>query len=262
MHSYREECREWLAAQLEKRGRGARSDLARHMNVGPETITRMLATDPGRETREIKAAELMQMAEFFREDPPMKDPRRIPLGEEFDPDPDPDAPLTAGEYTGNRGIPEDATAQIDVTGGLGAGGITIVSDGVPGAKGMTFAAEHIRDYWRLPPEVLAALGLRPTDVIVIPVQGDSMADTLIEGDYVFIDTRHRVPSPDGLYALTDDFGGIVVKRLEMASDPGAEDPKIRIKSDNPRHKPKIQLLEHTRIMGRVIRRFGALKADR
>jgi len=192
------------------------------------------------------------------EDQSPEDHKRVPLGEEFDPDPSFDDHPTIGSETGRRGIPDDGIAQIDVTGGMGGGGVSIVNPGVPGKHGMTFAAEHIRDYWRLPVEVLMALGLRAGDIAIIPVQGDSMTSTLTEGDFVFVDTRHRLPSPDGIYALTDEFGGVVVKRLEIASGPRDDDVMIRIISDNPKHVPKERPLSDINIMGRVVRRFGVV----
>ena len=182
----------------------------------------------------------------------------VPVGQEFAPDPDPDEQATIGSETGIRGIPKGTSAQIDVTAGLGAGGLTVIKDGVPGKNGMEFAAEHINDYWRLPGPVYSAMGAKPQDVAIIPVQGDSMANTLVEGDCVLIDTRHRLPSPDGLYALGDEFGGIIVKRLEMASDPGEGDPVVRVISDNIKHAPKEWRLSDMRIIGRVLRKFGVV----
>lgn len=170
----------------------------------------------------------------------------------------PDEPLTIGSETGRRGIPKDATAQLDVTAGMGAGGMTIISPGVPGQSGMTFAAEHVRDYWRLPPHMLTGMGLRPHDIVIIPVQGDSMLPTLNEGDCVFVDTRHRLPSPDGIYALTDEFGGIVVKRLEVLGRQ-EDDVLVHVISDNAeRHPAKKRTLSEIQIIGRVVRRFGVI----
>ncbi|WMT90109.1 LexA family transcriptional regulator [Pelagibacterium sp. H642] len=172
------------------------------------------------------------------------------------PDPiNPDATHTWIEGEGPRDIPADASAQIDVTAGMGGGGVTIVAEGVPGKSGMTFSADVIRDYWRLPGMLVAALGLRAKDIAVIEVQGNSMAPTLDEGDFVFIDTRHRWPSPDGLYALADEFGGIIVKRLELASRPGSQDKIVRVISDNTIHQPKEWALDEIQIIGRVMRRF-------
>jgi phage repressor protein C with HTH and peptisase S24 domain len=179
---------------------------------------------------------------------------------------DPDAPdqideveMTAGSLTGNRGIPDDSSAQLDVTGGMGGGGFTTVAEGVPGKHGMTFAAEFVSDYWRIPPAVLSALGLKAADITFIPVQGDSMQPTLFEGDVVVVDTRHRWPSPDGVYALVDAFGGIVVKRLSTDMKPDDPDAIVEITSDNPRHRPKEMRLDEIRIIGRVLRKFGLVQ---
>lgn len=59
--------RQWLKAELQKRGHGAKGALAAHLGVRPAAITRMLNTDPGKEIREIRARELLGMQEFFGE---------------------------------------------------------------------------------------------------------------------------------------------------------------------------------------------------
>lgn len=169
-----------------------------------------------------------------------------------------DSQATIGSETGRTGIPETSIPQIDVTAGLGAGGLTIVSDGVPGRNGMTFAAEHIRSYWSMPPEILSSLFTKPEHIAAFDVQGDSMQPTLSEGDVVFIDTRHRAPSPPGLYALSDEYGGMIVKRLEIISRRSDPEVIVRIISDNPRHEPREAPAEELYIVGRVIRRFGSI----
>jgi transcriptional regulator with XRE-family HTH domain len=172
---------------------------------------------------------------------------------------DPDRHDTVGEYTPSN-LPDGASPQLDVTGGMGAGGFILTAEGVPGVAGMTFAAEHISGFWQLPNQVQAALAIRAKDTVIIPVQGNSMSPTLIEGDFVFVDTRHRWPSPDGVYALADDFGGIIVKTLRLA-DSDQEGPHIEIVSDNPdkdRYPPKLRRAEDLRIIGRVVRRFSAV----
>ncbi|MCW5697327.1 MAG: S24 family peptidase [Bauldia sp.] len=169
-----------------------------------------------------------------------------------------DEEATVGRVTGRRGIPPDGIPQFDLTAGLGGGGVTMHAEGVPHKSGHTYSADVVRGYWRLPDEVLGALGLRARDVAILPVQGDSMADTLTEGDFVFVDIRHTLPSPDGLYALADEFGGVVVKRLEVVSPRSEEDALIRVISDNPRHSPKERRLSEMAIFGRVVRRFGVV----
>lgn len=177
-------------------------------------------------------------------------------------DPDKEEPLTEegmtqGSETGLRGVPEGSSPQLDVTAGMGAGGLTIISEGVRGKSGMTFAAEDISDYWRVPPVILSSMGgVKATDITFVPCQGDSMFPTLHEGDVVVIDTRHRWPSPDGLYALTDQFGGIIIKRLEMTDEGADGDRIVLILSDNPRHNPRRSTVDELRIVGRVLRKFG------
>lgn len=185
---------------------------------------------------------------------------KLKLVDSFDPDDSDhttDETLTFGSETGFRGAPEGTSPQIDITGGMGAGGLSIVNEGVPGHKGMTFAAEAVSDYWRLPPAVYTSLGLHPQDTVFIPVQGDSMYPTLEEGDVVVVDTRHRWPSPDGIYAILDEIGGLVVKRLEVAQENGEN--VIRIISDNTRHRIREKRPDDVFIVGRVLRRFGVIK---
>lgn len=165
---------------------------------------------------------------------------------------------TVGRETGVRGIPKGAIAQLNASGGMGGGGLTIINDGVPGKHGMTFSAEAISDYWRLPSSILSALSVRNEDVIVLPVKGNSMAPVLLEGDFLFVDTRHRWPSPDGIYALADDFDEIIVKTIRMADPEGEEGIWVEIHSENPSYKPRRKRAEEIRIIGRVIRRFSAV----
>lgn len=96
---------------------------------------------------------------------------------------------------------------------------------------------------------------RASNVAAIPVQGDSMEPTISNGDVVFVDTRHRVPSPPGVYALADEFGGVIVKRLEVISRPSDEEVTIRISSDNPRYNDRALTLADIHIIGRYIGRF-------
>ncbi|GHC79575.1 S24 family peptidase [Limoniibacter endophyticus] len=180
----------------------------------------------------------------------------------FDPDHHDDHPhddhMSIGSETGVRGIPEGTSPQVDIVGGMGGGGLSVINDGVPGKHGMTFAAESIRDYWRLPPMMLVTLGLAAQDVAIVPVQGDSMHPTLNEGDVVFIDTRHRTPSPAGIYAIIDEIGGLVIKRLEVLSPPGSEEVRVKVISDNPRHGPKEWNIDDLRVVGRVLRKFSTV----
>lgn len=184
------------------------------------------------------------------------------LIETFDPDAAEELPASEEMYVssefGARGIPSGTVPQIDVTAGMGGGGLTLIQEGVAGHSGMTFAAEAVRDFWRFPLALLQAAGVNPEDLAILPSQGDSMSPTILDGEFVVVNTRHRLPSPDGIYALSDAFGGVVVKRLELTSKPTDEIQTVRIISDNPKHAPREWNLEEVRVIGLVLWRFGRI----
>ncbi|UGQ22180.1 XRE family transcriptional regulator [Brucella anthropi] len=68
--SIKDEIIQWIAEQLEARGHGARGELADHLGLKPGMITRMLNKDPSKETRVIRADELVKISEFFGAPPP------------------------------------------------------------------------------------------------------------------------------------------------------------------------------------------------
>ena len=137
--------------------------------------------------------------------------------------------------------------------GAGGGGFTALES--HSANGMTFSREVVRDHWRLPDWLLYSLNARSGNLAAFPVQGDSMSPTLLDGDVVFVDTRTRQPSPPGLFVLADEFGGVIVKRLEVSSSPGDEDIMVRVGSDNPHHMTKELRLDEISIVGRYVGRF-------
>ncbi|MGO7089447.1 helix-turn-helix transcriptional regulator [Rhizobium leguminosarum] len=143
--------------------------------------------------------------------------------------------------------------EIDVTAGLGGGGLSIIENTT--RNGITFHKEAVRDVWRLPEWMLSRFNARPQHIKAFPSQGDSMLPTIDDGDVVFVDTRHRVPSPPGIYALADEFGGVVVKRLEVVSRPGDEIITVQVSSDNPRHTTRTLTIDEIQIIGRYIGRF-------
>lgn len=151
---------------------------------------------------------------------------------------------------------QDSIPEIDLTAGLGGGGLSTVKN-TANKGGIVFSKESVRDHWRLPDWILGRMNAKPHHIAAFPVQGDSMEPTLNDGDVVFIDTRHRAPSPDGIYAMADEFGGVVVKRLEVVSRPGDETVLVSIMSDNPRHRARELTLPEIYIIGRYVGRFTA-----
>lgn len=147
----------------------------------------------------------------------------------------------------------DLINEIDLIAGLGGGGLAATES--TSHNGITFAKEVVRDYWRLPDWILNRVNAKANHIAAFPSQGDSMTPTIMDGDVVFVDTRHRVPSPPGIYALADEFGGVVVKRLEVTSRPGEEIVTVRVSSDNPLHGVRELTLAEIHIIGRYIGRF-------
>jgi len=144
--------------------------------------------------------------------------------------------------------PDGGIYEIDTRAGLGGGGSVDQTlqyeNGQPvdpvKAEAWHFPAPFVRNELR-----------RPEDRIrIIETFGDSMSPTIQSGDRVIIDTDHRIPSPDGLYAVRDRYGSIVVKRLQALrrGDP----PIIRIISDNKAHDPEDVGSDEIAIVGRVL----------
>lgn len=144
--------------------------------------------------------------------------------------------------------------EIDLVAGMGGGGLSSTS--ITSKNGITFSSENVRSSWVIPEWALQKMHVKANNVACFPCQGDSMEPSISDGDVVFIDTRHRVPSPPGIYALTDEFGGIVVKRLEVISGPKEELVRVRISSDNSRYLDKELNLDEIFIVGRYICRVA------
>lgn len=143
--------------------------------------------------------------------------------------------------------------EIDVTAGLGGGGLSIIENTTE--NGITFHREAVRDTWRLPDWMLSRFNAQPQHIKALPSRGDSMLPTINDGDVVFVDTRHRVPSPPGIYCLADEFGGVVVKRLEVISRPNEDPIMVRVSSDNTKHKDRELTLDEIQIIGMFVGRF-------
>lgn len=174
----------------------------------------------------------------------------IELSDEFDHEQLEDAALLVGDAPAQD---PELIDQIDVVAGLGGGGLSIIH--ATATNGISFHKEVVSDYWRMPGSILSRLGVLPQYVKAFPAQGDSMAPTIMDGDVVFSDTRHRVPSPPGVYVLADQFGGVIVKRLEVISRPGDDPVVVRISSDNTRHRDQELTMDEITIIGRYVGRF-------
>lgn len=187
-------------------------------------------------------------------------PRPTSLIGSFDPDevdPEHHEPRmiegTMGRDVGS--LPKDAILQADVAVGMGPGGVTHVTDLLSG-NGESYGAEGIKDWWRLPADVVRGRFRVPAHrVRCFEAMGDSMEPKIHDGDIVFVDVGHRVPSPPGIYALADALGGVILKRLEISSARGQDPVKVRLISDNPKHTPEDRTLDEITITGRYLGRL-------
>jgi phage repressor protein C with HTH and peptisase S24 domain len=142
--------------------------------------------------------------------------------------------------------------ELDYHGGMGGGGIAsheVVQHG-------DYVDPMKAESWVFPPSfVRNELHAAPSRIIIIEAQGDSMLPTIAPGERVVIDTSHVRPSPDGIYALRDQFGAIQIKRLHVLRRKKAT---IQIISDNSHHPTEEVRPDDITIVGRVIcalRRF-------
>lgn len=69
MTDTRQEIIDWLKAELDRMGHGAKGKLAAHLGIRPEGVTRIIGK-PGKEGREVAGDELLKMSEFFGSTPP------------------------------------------------------------------------------------------------------------------------------------------------------------------------------------------------
>lgn len=178
--------------------------------------------------------------------------RRVPIGEEFDPDPEfvehPDRTDAARRFERRRLEPGEVVER-NVTAGLGLGGDspTVYADGQ--------VVDEVRAVWRLPPDYLRTeLSARETEVDFITVSGDSMTPTLLPGDKILVNRAIRQPG-DGVYVIHDGVGPSV-KRLEV--NIGTSPLRIRILSDNPAHGPREILASDLVVIGKVIMRASRM----
>jgi hypothetical protein len=187
-------------------------------------------------------------------------PQKKSLVGYFDPD-EPDKQLheprmLEGQYGRDVGdAPPDAILQIDTSLGMGGGGLTHISE-LLAEDGTSYGAEGIADWWVLPRDYVRGTFHVPTRrVRCFRSHGDSMEPTVKRGDIVFIDIGHRIPTPPGVYVLSDPFGGLVLKRLEIISPPGVEPIRLLEISDNPRHPQHERTVDEIHIAGRYLGRL-------
>ncbi|WP_019013949.1 S24 family peptidase [Elioraea tepidiphila] len=136
-------------------------------------------------------------------------------------------------------VPEGFTSvpEIDVRASAGAGALHDGPESIAGA-------------WLFPEPMLRhELRVRPGDLRVITIQGDSMEPLLASGDRILVDLSQRVPAPPGIFVIWDGLG-VVAKRVEHVPD--VDPPTLRLSSVNPAYQSYERSAEEVNVIGRVI----------
>ncbi len=137
--------------------------------------------------------------------------------------------------------------ELDTRAGLGGGGVPAREVRKEGRHADPIKSEG----WLFPTSfVREQLHTAPARLLVLDTNGDSMAPTILSGERVIVDTGHKTPTPDGLYAIRDTFGHIVVKRLQVTRS--AKPTRVKIISDNPNHASEETPLNDLEIVGKVL----------
>jgi transcriptional regulator with XRE-family HTH domain len=98
--------------------------------------------------------------------------------------------------------------------------------------------------------VRAQLQSSPKQLVVIEAEGDAMASTIKSGEKVIVDTSHKTPSPDGLYAIRDSFDNVIIRRLQLLR--AAQPSRVKVICDNPKHAAEEVPLSGLEVVGKAL----------
>lgn len=140
---------------------------------------------------------------------------------------------------------------ISVTGGMGGGGVA--AETTVRIGGVAYQSDDIRGEISMPDFMLTSLShsARRTSVHWFDVAGDSMEPTLRGGDWIAVNIEDKRIGQGGIFALRDQNGTIIVKRLAYGEQPD----RVEIISDNPRQHSKTELIGDVMVIGRVFARI-------
>lgn len=140
----------------------------------------------------------------------------------------PEQILLWGRYPGTGSIAEASKLQ-SVSSGLGE----IRELDIRARQGRHIAPLE-DESWSFPRSFIAErLHASVARLRVLEVEGDAMAPTIVAGDRVVVDTGHKDPTPDGLYAIRDPLGGLVVRRLQVLRS--SRPVRVKTICDNQSH---------------------------
>ena len=122
-------------------------------------------------------------------------------------------------------------------------------------QGNEISSENITGKWTMSESDFRSISLtsNPKNVKMIKAVGDSMAQTINDGDWCLVDTSLNSATSDGIYLIRMSTG-LAIKRLQ-----GGLTDEIVVKSDNPIYDPINAKIANLRIIGRVIYILNARK---
>lgn len=216
-----------------------RAKLTQEQLAAKAGVSQSAITDIETGKRKTEAAKVSKLLRFFHLEHTVSADEHI------------DSSAVAAGFGSPPTIFPDGIPELESRAGMGGGSVVSVE-----VRAGNVAVDPIKpDQWFFPHGFIRdELHATPRGLIIVETQGDSMIPTLAPGERVFVDTNHTRPSPDGIYALRDQFGGLIVKRVHALAKKGL----FSIISDNPAHPAR-----HARgsdlddeIIGRVV---GAIK---
>lgn len=232
---------DWMASRLKELGK-TQAEIATAFNI---TLPRASEFMNGR--RRLDALELPKLARVL-EMPPIAVLKRLMNGDDV-----------AVPDEGAEMLPVQPDIPPPYTGDLSAGlvdvaGIEFASIGVYDARfsagpgSIVEPGQQPEGYRLFEAQWLRAItSAAPDRLAVVRVDGDSMRETLDDGDFVLIDRSETRISRQGIYALRVGES-CWVKRLSVS----LKDRIVKVISDNPRY-PEDQLQEDDlELLGRVL----------
>jgi phage repressor protein C with HTH and peptisase S24 domain len=229
----------WIDSQLNRAGKGAAARLARALNLKPDKISKIRSGE-----RQVKAPELRKIEHFFDEEAPMArqlvETRALSQSEEQE---------HHGAMRLNSLRDEIPQVAVRMARSVSKNEPTVQ---IPTGDG-SVTAVPLLSTWKLPKNVLQRrLRGAASSIHIVEHEGDSMEPRIHDGDFVFIDTSRRAPSPPGIFALNDGFGQ-ALKHVELI--PNSDPPRVKIIPNNPKYETYERALEETRIVGRYLCRL-------
>jgi hypothetical protein len=116
------------------------------------------------------------------------------------------------------------------------------------ASGQTQAED-----WTMPAHLISRrTQAQPEQIRVFPISDSTMAPDFQPGGHVLVDVSDTVPSPPGIFVVTDGLGHML-RQCEVV--PQSKPVEVRITPGNRSYQSRVVRLEDAGVVGRVIARL-------